>query len=244
MAKCIHLGGVAMAVLAICCLALSPVCADVSSRWFDPILLKTTTDAGYMEVVLQVTPATRPGPFEYIYWVTNSAQRGMSDFYLTCVGIPDLSSFDPLAYNVVAGTRLPGSGGAVTFQRGAVVEDWGNIITGQQMAPNARPQSIYDETSQQYASSVKFRWSVLADGGLTPGGSIGFAFTSTYSPATVARDLAATFAIRTYNGDEYAYGPGPEPDPGDDPVVPEWSTVMLALSGFGCLGAFRRRFRS
>lgn len=227
---------VAAAMVVICCMVMSPVCADTSPVWFDPILLTSTDGSGSMEVVLQVTPAATSGPFEYTYWVTNSAQTVMSDFYLTCVGIPDMTSFDPNRYRVMSGARKVSAAGAVTFERGSSLVDWGNPLTGY---GNARPQSIHDGTP-----GVKLRWGSLSEGGGLDldDGSIGFSFTSTYMPATVASDLAGAFAIFTYNGVEYVHGPGVGPDP-SMPGVPEWSTIMLALSGFGCLSGFRRRLR-
>lgn len=229
-------------VVAGCC--LGPVAgADTSTRWFAPILLKTLPSAdgagnsyGNIEVVLQVSPASKPGPFEYIYWVTNYTTAEMSDFYFTCVGIDDLSTFLPDGYEVLDGTRQ-GSGTSITFDRGDNITGWGNMRTGDESAPYVRLASYYLPGTDTLVSSAKMRWSVLDNGvGLAPGESIGFSFTSTYPPATVAKELASGLATRMFNGEVYAYGPEPEPQ------IPEWSSVLLGLSGVGVLGATKRRF--
>lgn len=233
----VRLGVLTLVAIAFVCLMVSPVLADSYTRWFDPILLTASGSTGYMEVVLQVSPGVAPGPYEYVYWVTNYAPVSLSDFYFTCVGIPDPSSFDPTAYRVMDGTRNPQPGGGVQFWWGAPNLDWGNLITGEPMVPIIRQRDVYDATSDAVVGSTKFRWSSLAGDGLLPGDSLGYSFTSIYAPSAVARDLAAGLAIRTYNGDEYAYGPDITSND-----VPEWSSALMALLGFGGVGALRRRF--
>lgn len=238
---------IAAAAAVVCCLTLSSAWADTSTRWYAPILLKTTPGAdgagnpyGNIEVVLQVTPATKPGPFEYVYWVTNNTTAAMSDFYFTCVGVDDINPpwFLPDGYQVLDGTRVVVNG-VVTFNRGPDVGGWGNIRTGEQTVPYIRLANYYVPGTGEVVSSAKLRWSALTGcSGLSPGGSIGFSFTSEYLPSTVAKDLASGLAIRMFNGEVYAYGPAPEA-----PVVPEWSSVVLAMSGLGCLATLRRRFR-
>lgn len=243
----LRLGVIAVSAAIFCGLMLSSASADTSTRWYAPILLETTPGAdgagnpyGSMEVVLQVTPASKPGPFEYVYWVTNNTTAAMSDFYFTCVGVDDINPpwFLPDGYQVLDGTRVV-IGGVVTFNRGSDVGGWGNIRTGQETVPYIRLANYYVPETGEVVSSAKLRWSALpGSSGLSPGGSIGFSFTSEYLPSTVAKDLAGGLAIRMFNGEVYVYGPAPEA-----PVVPEWSSVALAMSGLGCLGAFRRRFR-
>lgn len=233
-----RLGLRALVTFAIICIMISPVLADDYTRWFAPVLLTAPGTTDHMEVVLQVSPGVSPGPYEYVYWVTNYAAAPLSDFYFTCVGVPDPSSFDPTCYRIMEGTRNPVPGGDVEFYWGAENLDWGNLITGESMVPLTRQRLVYDETTSALVESTKFRWSSLYGDGLLPGNSLGFSFTSIYGPAAVARDMAAGLAVRTYNGDEYAYGPGTEPD------VPEWPAVTMALSGLGGFGLLRRRFRS
>jgi hypothetical protein len=226
---------------------LSSAVADTSTRWFDPILLKTMPGAdgagnpyGSIEVVLQVSPASKPGPFEYVYWVTNNTTAAMSDFYFTCVGVDDINPpwFLPDGYQVLDGVRVAGSGG-VTYTRGSDVAGWGNIRTGQQTIPYIRLANYYVPGTGEVVSSAKIRWSALGSSlGLPAGGSIGFSFTSDYLPGTNPKDVASGLAIRMFNGEVYSYGPEPE-----SPVVPEWSSLLLGMSGLGCIGAFRRRFR-
>ena len=238
-------GMIALLILAVNCSIVSLAAADVSSRWFAPIMLKTTPSAdsagnsyGTMEVVLQVTPSVKPGPFEYVYWITNSAATPMSDFYLTCVGVGDLSSFLSDGYEVLNGTRQ-GTDGVVTFVRGPAVTGWGNTTTGQDTVPYMGLANYYPPGSDTLVESTKIRWSALCGNpGLPPAGSIGFSFTSIYLPSAVAKDLTGSLAIRMFNGEVYAYGPEPVPH------TPEWSSIMLATSAFGFIGAIRRRRRS
>ncbi len=242
-----RVGVIVSLALVICCSALLPLSADTNTRWYAPILLKTTPGAdgtgnpyGNIEVVLQVTPSTKPGPFEYIYWVTNNTAAAMSDFYFTCVGVDDINPpwFLPDGYEVVDGTRVV-DGGVVTFDRGPDMTGWGNIRTDEEPIPYIRIANYYVPGTGEVVSSAKLRWSALGDcGGLGAGDSMGFSFTSDYLPSTVAKDLASGLAIRMFNGEVYAYGPAPE-----SPVVPECSSVLLAMSGLGCIGVLRRRFR-
>jgi hypothetical protein len=228
-----RLGVVTLLMIAGICLMISPVLADDYTRWFDPILLTTPGSGEHMEVALQVSPGVSPGPYEYVYWVTNLSSSPLSDFYFTCVGVPDPSSFDPTYFTVWNGTRDPGTG---DIWWGTQNSDWGNLFTGS-LPPLTTAQMVYDQTTGMMVPSTKFRWSSLTGDGLMPGDTLGFSFTSIYAPALVARDLAAGLAVKAYNGTQYANGPGTQPD------VPEWPAVAMALSGLGSLGVLRRRFQ-
>ena len=244
-ASAARLGMVALLILAVSCSVVSLAAADTSSRWFAPIVLRNTppvdsdvTSDGYMEVVLQVTPATSPGPFEYVSWVTNNTTSYMTDFYLTCVGVDDIASFLPNGYEVLGGTRSVDGGGVVTYVRGSVVKGWGNSRTGAESVPYIL---VSKPGSTTPVPTTKIRWSVLGNNpGLAPGSAmgIGFSFVSTYAPATVAGDMTDSLAIRMYNGEVYAYGRGPLLENS----VPEWSSIMLATFAFGFI-AIRRRVR-
>lgn len=232
-ATCSRVGLIILLAITSMCLMVSPVLAD--TRWLDPILLTTPSSSGYMEVALQVTPSVAPGPYEYVYWVTNFAAAPLTDFYFTCVGVPDPSTFDPTGFTVWDGTRDPSTG---HVWWGAQSSAWGNLLTGG-LPPLTTSMLVYDQTTETMVPGTRFRWSSLVDNGLMPDSTLGFSFTSIYAPQDVARDLAAGLAVKAYNGTEYAYGPS-----GTTPEVPDWPAVSMALLGFGGLGTLRRRFRA
>lgn len=231
---------VVLLILVAHCFAPSSAAADVSSLWFAPIVLTSASpvdgggnSSGTMEVVVQVTPATAPGPFEYVSWVTNNSTSYMTDFYVACVGVDDARSF--LGDAVLEGLRTVDGGGVVTYVRGSSITGWSNT--------KSPVQSYYTPGSTVAVPTMKIRWSVLGGNrGLAPGANlgIGLSFTSLYAPSDVAKDMTGSFAIRMYSGEVYAYGPVPYSNAGQ---VPEGPAVLLAISGMGFVGALRRRLR-
>lgn len=220
------------ALVAVALFAVSPAFADQYTNYYEPVLLTSYGAPGNVEVVLQVSPGVAPGPYEYVYWVTNNTSTEMHDFYLTCVGSADTAVFDPMSFRVMDGYRNVTPGG-VEFYWGADNYDWGNLLIGQAMMPHMDHKLYYDEITETLLASTKFRWT--SDGlGLAPGESLGFSFINIYGPELYAGSIAAAMAIHNYN--EYVYGPGTEPD------IPEWPALTMALSGFGFVGVLKRRF--
>ena len=239
--KTMRTGAVVLLILMANCFVASLPTADASSQWFAPIVLTTASpvdggvnSSGTMEVVVQVTPATAPGPFEYVSWVTNNSTSYMTDFYVACVGVDDLDSF--LGDAVLGGMRTVDDRGVVTYVRKSVITGWGNTkrVVNDYYAPG----------SSTAVPTTKIRWSVLGGNpGLAPGANlgIGLSFTSLYAPSDVAKDMTGSLAIRMYSGEVYAYGPVPYSSAA--PPVPEGPAVLLAISGMGFIGALRRRLR-
>jgi hypothetical protein len=238
--RAVWVSTVVVLILVTYCFSPSPAAADVSSLWFAPIVLTTASpvDSGAdssdtIEVVVQVTPATAPGPFEYICWVTNNSTSYMTDFYVACVGVDDPNSF--LGDAVLEGLRTVDGGGVVTYLRGSSITGWGNT--------KSVVQSYYAPGSTVAIPTMKIRWSVSGGNpGLAPGANlgIGLSFTSIYAPSDVAKDMTGSLAIRTCSGEVYAYGPVPY---SSGAQVPEGPAVLLAISGMGFVGALRRRLR-
>lgn len=218
--------------VAVALLAVSPAFADQYTNYYEPVLLTSYGAPGNVEVVLQVSPGVGPGPYEYVYWVTNNTATEMRDFYLTAVGSADAAVFDPMSYRVIDGYRNVTPGG-VEFFWGADNYDWGNLLSGQPMTPIVTHKQFYDEITETLLASTKFRWNTLG-GGLAPGESLGFSFINIYGPQLYAGSIASAVAIHNYN--EYVFGPGMEPD------IPEWPALTMALSGLGFVGVLKRRF--
>lgn len=235
--KAMWVSTVVLLILMANCFVASLAMAEASSLWFAPIVLTTASPvdgrvnaSDTIEVVVQVTPATAPGPFEYVSWVTNNSTSYMTDFYVACVGVDDPNSF--LGDAVLEGTRTVDGGGVVTYVRGSGIMGWGNTkwVVHDYYAPG----------STVAVSATKIKWSVLAGNrGLAPGATvgIGFSFTSIYAASAVAGDVSGSLAIRMHNGDIYTYrssGAGPA-------HLPEGPAVLLAISGMGFVGVLRRR---
>ena len=81
----------AIAILAaiVLCAGGSSVFADAYTHWFDPIELVTPFSNETVEVVLQVSPGVAPGPYEYVYWVTNNTSSELTELFVTAVGSAD-----------------------------------------------------------------------------------------------------------------------------------------------------------
>lgn len=219
-------------LVAIAFAAVSPAIADQYTNWFEPVLLTSYGSPNNVEVVLQVSPGVGPGPYEYVYWVTNNTATEMRDFYLTCIGSADAAVFDPLSFRVIDGYRNVTPNG-VEFYWGADNYDWGNLLSGNPTNPIINHKLIYDEITETLLASTKFRWTTIGNG-LAPGESVGFSFVNVYGPELYAGSIASAMAVHNYN--EYIYGPGTEPD------IPEWPALTMALSGFGFVGVLKRRF--
>lgn|GEM_PF-1771686 len=239
----------ALAML-ICTLASSAYAGGTTTHWFAPVMLTgssidATGPIGSFEAVLGVTSSAGSGPFQYTYWITNNGAAAMSDFFFTCFGVKDLQSFTN--FMPLSGTRMVSSTGQVYFIPGSELQDWGHYdVTANNMqvavpgSPREWYHTSYDEYLQKEVNDgCEFNWMAL-DSGLTSGNSIGFAFTSIYGPSDVASDIASTTAIRSYNGDVY----GPDSTSSSDiPPVPEWSSVLLAMSGLGGIQALKMGLR-
>lgn len=222
----------ALLVIAVASIISIPVHADEYTRWFEPVELRHPGSSESVEVVLQVSPGAAPGPYEYVYWVTNNTSAEMNSFYLTLVGSSDIAVFDPFSYRVIDGMRVETPNG-VEFYWGYDNYDWGNLISGQSQYPHISHYDIYDDITNSLLTSTRFRWNVLGDG-LAPGDSIGFSFINMYGPELFASSIASATAVYNYN--ELVYGPGEEPD------IPEWPALLMAAPGLGLAGLLRRRF--
>lgn len=220
----------AIAILAaiVLCAGGSSVFADAYTHWFDPIELVTPFSNETVEVVLQVSPGVAPGPYEYVYWVTNNTSSELTEFFLTTVGSDDPTAFDAHSFRVIEGTR---SGTEIYW--GADSYDWGDFTSGTTSRPQVIHRSFYDENTQSWLGTTKFRWTTMGMG-LAPGDTIGFSFINLYAPELFANSIASAMAYDNYNA--YVYGPGTEPD------IPEWPAVAMAASGFGLIGFVKRRF--
>lgn len=205
-----------------------------TTQWFNPVLLMTKNGSGEyaeefgsIEVVMQVTPNALNGSYEYVYWVTNNTTTMMSDFYFTCLGVTDPKSFMTDGYQVLSGTRVE-EYGLVKFSAGPGVAGWGDFTTDDDTVPLVCNVS-------EGCLSTRLWWSALGDNeGLDVGDSLGFSFASIYPPGVAADNIPVGLAARMFNGE--AYGPDPT-------QLPECSSVFLALTGLGCVGAIKQRFR-
>lgn len=233
----------ALLVCAIAGLSVSSAVAD--TRWYDPVTLTSHDGAGSFDVVLAVTPVAS-GAFEYVYWVKNNGAQPLCNFYYTCFGSQPLSSF-------TWATPLSGVYDQTTghFTANGNYEGWGWY--------NSRNRPLAWQNPDLLHGS-EFAWMALSVGGpnetsdsrLANGHSMGFVFTSPYEPedpsSVTPSDIASGTVViqmstNTYGSEDYVYGPSGETP--SAPAVPEWSSILLAMSGLGCtllrrVGARRR----
>lgn len=223
--RCVLLGCLALALTA------SVALADPS----DPVFLYPGYyDANdYVKVVLHYAPDG--DNFSYMYEVTNHSRSKavISSFYFSSIEVTEVRAFWGWAPSVVSPNVLVG---------------WGNIVDDHytDYYPAVYPHNVPDRVGKLFPG-VQIRWDAQEGGGLHVDQTVTFGFISYYAisapvgddPATANAGVVTTVGSYSNNQDRL-YGPDPGLSPGGG-SVPEWSSIVLGLIGFGGMGWRLRR---
>lgn len=207
--------------------AVAPILADATHYQLGPMYLYTLSQdqvnvdtTSYLTVNLEYWQID--SGYQYIYKITNNIVASENGDSGTDFAVQSIY----LTFN---------NTGISDYSDFFAPINWGDFA-GSQPVEGTPYVHVHNGTG------VEIEWTAIDPSAcIAPGATADFGFICSYAPSTVLNDIGSgsTVLLRNYNGDIY----GPTGTlANNNNIVPEWSSIMLALAGLSCIRV--TRFRS